>query len=241
MNERYDRQILVDQIGSEGQRKLEQSSVIVVGAGGLGSPVLTYLTAAGVGRLGLIDMDTVAPSDLNRQFLYEEHDVSRPKAISAKEKLTAQNSTITICAYAERLTAQNANTLLTSYDIVLGAVDSFETRFLINTACTSLDIPYIDGGVNGFSGTVLYSHPPELPCLNCVFPTASMKKKPTGVLGTTAGAIGVAMANLALLELLGLPHPLKGKLFLYDGLRMRTELIDIQKNETCPICGTHGS
>ena len=239
MNERYDRQILMDQIGSAGQKKLGQSSIMVIGAGGLGSPALTYLTAAGVGRLGLIDMDTVTPSNLNRQFLHTESDIGRFKAISAKEKLTAQNSTITICAYAERLTAQNTNTLLADYNLVLGAVDSFETRFIINAACASLGTPYIDGGVNGFSGSLLYAHPPAFSCLNCVFPTASTKK-PAGVLGTTAGIIGTAMANLALLELLGLPHPLKGKLFLYDGLRMRTDLIDIRRSEDCLVCREGG-
>jgi len=237
MTDRYARQILVEQIGETGQQRLGNSSVIVVGAGGLGSPALTYLAAAGVGRLGVIDMDTVTASNLNRQFLHGECDLGRSKADSGLETLIAQNSEIEILAYKERLTVENARTLLGGYDLVLGAVDSFETRFAINQACVSLGTPYIDGGVNGFSGSVLYSHPPDLPCLNCIFPTRSSNKRNTGVLGTTAGTIGVAMANLALLTLLGLPNPLRGKLFLYDGLRMRTDLIDVQKSEACPVCG----
>jgi len=237
MTDRYARQILVEQLGETGQQKLEKSSVIVVGAGGLGSPALTYLAAAGVGHLGLIDMDTVAASNLNRQFLHGERDVGRSKADSALDTLKAQNSEIEIRAFDERLTVENASTLLAGYDIILGAVDSFETRFAINQACVTLGTPYIDGGVNGFSGSVLYSHPPDLPCLNCIFPTGSSNKRNTGVLGTTAGTIGVTMANLALLTLLGLPNPLRGKLFLYDGLRMRADLIDIQRNEACPVCG----
>ena len=237
MNERYTRQILMDQIGPAGQRKLEGSSVIVVGAGGLGSPALTYLAEAGVGRIGLVDADIVQPSNLNRQFLHGEADVGRSKAVSAREALAALNRAIEIRDYDLRLTEQNAAVTLAGYDLVLGAVDSFETRAVINAAAVSLGVPYIDGGVNGFSGSVLYSHPPEGPCLNCVFPARSGNQKPTGVLGTTAGVIGVAMANVALIKLLGLENPILGKLFLYDGLRMCTDLIDIRRNKDCLICG----
>jgi len=237
MTERYERQVILDQIGLAGQEKLNQSSVIVVGAGGLGSPALTYLAAAGVGRLGLIDGDTVALSNLNRQFLHHEDDIGRSKAHSARKTLTGLNRGIEIKAYSERLTEQNAAALLAGYDLILGAVDSFETRSVINKACISLGVPYIDGGVNGFSGSVLYAHPPETPCINCIFPEQSAKNEAIGVLGTTAGVIGVMIANLALLSLLGLENPLIGKLFLYDGLRMRTDLIAIRRNETCPACG----
>ncbi|MCL2856268.1 MAG: HesA/MoeB/ThiF family protein [Oscillospiraceae bacterium] len=237
MNERYARQILLEQIDIAGQHKLEGSSVVVVGAGGLGSPALTYLVAAGLGRIGLIDADVAEPSNLNRQFLHGEADLGRPKAASAREKLAALNSTITINEHDLRLTAQNAKTLLAGYDIVLGAVDSHETRSLINWASFSLGIPYIDGGVNGFSGCVLYSNPPDTPCLNCVLPTKKISKNATGVLGTTAGMIGVAMANIALLHLLGFENPIKSKLFMYDGQRMCTNLIDIRRDENCPICG----
>jgi len=237
MTERYARQMLMDQIDLAGQQRLARASVAVVGAGGLGSPALTYLAAAGVGRIGVIDGDTVALTNLNRQFLHGEADMGRPKAASARESLTTLNSTIGIREYNVGLTEQNANTLLAGYDLVLGAVDSFEIRTVINRASISLGIPYIDGGVNGFSGSVLYSHPPDSACLNCVLPLKSSKQKIIGVLGTTAGIIGVTMANVALLKLLGLENPICNKLFLYDGLRMRTDLIDIQRDENCPVCG----
>ncbi|MCL2563777.1 MAG: HesA/MoeB/ThiF family protein [Oscillospiraceae bacterium] len=238
MTDRYARQILLDQIGSAGQQKLENSSIIVVGAGGLGSPALTYLASAGVGRIGLMDADIVQESNLNRQFLHAEPDLGRPKAVSAREKLAALNSTITIEAHDVRLTEENAETLLSGYALILGAVDSFETRAVINKASVSLGIPYIDGGINGFSGSVFYSHPPNTPCLNCVFPAKSAGQKTVGVLGTTAGIIGAAMANAALLRLLGMENPIEGKLFLYDGLRMRTDRIEIQRDESCTVCGT---
>ena len=239
MTERYERQGLVEQIGLEGQRKLADAAIFVVGAGGIASPALTYLAAAGLGRLGLIDPDRVAPSNLNRQFLHGEADVGRSKAQSAEEFLRALNSEIEIKAYEALLTEENAENILAGYDLVLGGVDSLGTRHILNRACLSLGLPYIDGGLEGFSGYVAYSNPPDTPCFNCIFPEKSEKKEPAGVLGTTAGIIGVAAANLALLELLGLENPLRNKLFLYDGLRMRTDLIDIRRNGACRVCGTN--
>ena len=242
MDDRYARQTLIHQIGPEGQKKLSSSSVLVVGAGGLGSPALTYLAAAGVGRIGLVDSDTVALSNLNRQFLHNSGDIGRSKADSAREKLINLNTEIEIIACNEHLTDLNAKTILTGYDIVLGAVDSFETRFIINRACISLHIPYIDGGVNGFSGCVMFSYPPDTPCLNCIFPETAAKKNPIGILGTTAGVIGTIEANIALLWLLCLQNPgiylsFKNKLLLYDGLRMNIDHIDIKQDEECSVCG----
>ena len=236
MEDRYSRQILINQIGSEGQEKLKSSSVFVVGAGGLGSPVLTYLAAAGVGRIGFIDSDTVALSNLNRQFLHNCGDIGRLKTDSAKEKLLSLNSEIEILAFSEHLTDINAKNIFKGYDIVLGAVDSFDARFVINRACVSLNVPYIDGGINGFSGCVLFSNPPYTPCLNCVFPEISAKKESIGVLGVTAGVIGTMEANIAILRLLGLPNPVENKLLLYDGLRISFDYIEIQRNESCPVC-----
>ena len=236
MNERYSRQISIQQIGIEGQEKLSRSSALVVGAGGLGSPALTYLAAAGVGRLGLADSDTVALSNLNRQFLHNSSDIGRAKTDSAKEKLSGLNSEIKIKTYNERLTDQNVKNIIAGYDIIIGAVDSFETRLVINKACVSLRLPYIDGGINGFSGCVIFSNPPETPCLNCVFPKKNEKKEAPGVLGATAGVIGTIEANFALLRLLGLPNPLVNTLLLYDGLRLSFDRIEIKRNENCPVC-----
>ena len=170
---------MLNQVGPEGQKKLKAASVIVVGAGGLGSPALTYLAAAGVGRLGLIDSDTVSLSNLNRQFLFSGGDIGRSKAASAKEKLTALNGDIEVIAYEEHLSDENAGTLFAGYDLVLGAVDSFDTRFVINRAAAALKLPYIDGGVNGFSGCVVFSQPPKTPCLACVFPIPNAEKEPS--------------------------------------------------------------
>jgi len=249
MNERYSRQILIPQIGVEGQEKLSRSSALVVGAGGLGSPALTYLAAAGVGRLGIVDSDTVALSNLNRQFLHNNSDIGRLKTDSAKEKLSGLNNEIEIKTYNEQLTDKNAKSIFAGYDIILGAVDSFETRFVINRACISLNVPYIDGGINGFSGCVMFSNPPRTPCLNCIFPDASRsagiaaKKETPGVLscfavlGTTAGVIGTIEANIALLWLLGLPNPAENRLLAYDGLLMEFDLVEIKRGEGCAVCG----
>jgi len=235
VSDRYSRQISIQQIGSEGQKKLTRASVFVAGAGGLGSPALTYLAAAGVGRLGVADSDTVTISNLNRQFLHNSGGIGRLKADSAKEKLLSLNNEIEVRVYNERLSDQNAKNILSGYDIVLGAVDSFESRFVINRACVSLRIPYIDGGINGFSGCVMFSNPPFTPCLNCIFPQAAAKTE-AGALGTTAGVIGTIEANIALLRLFGLPNPAENKLLLYDGLRMSIEYVDIKQNKNCNVC-----
>jgi adenylyltransferase/sulfurtransferase len=235
--EHYARQILIDQIGTRGQEKLARSSVMVVGAGGLGSPALTYLVAAGVGRVGLVDSGNVSLSNLNRQFLHNVNDIGRPKAESAREKLVKLNDNIEINALGARLTGHNAKEILSGYDLVLGAVDSLETRFVINRACVSLRVPYIDGGVNGFSGCVMFLHPPGSPCLNCVYSGMNSKKETVGVLGATAGVIGAIEANIALLWLLGLPNPLKKRFLLYDGLALGFESVEIRRDTECPVCG----
>jgi len=236
MDDRYSRQISLPQIGPEGQQKLGTGSVIVVGAGGLGSPALTYLVAAGVGRVGIVDADTVSRSNLNRQFLYGDADVGRPKAVAARERLAELNSDVEIVVYESLLTDDNAETLFAGYNLVLGAVDSFDTRAVINRAAVALRIPYVDGGVNGFNGCVMLSHPPQTPCLNCVFPNSSPKKRPTGVLGAIAGVVGAMEANLALLWLLGQHDAAQHRLFLYDGLRMRIDHIEIKHDKGCTVC-----
>jgi len=228
---------MLPQVGPEGQKRLSRASVAVVGAGGLGSPALTYLAAAGIGRLGLIDSDTVSLSNLNRQFLHGGSDMGRPKVISAKEKLAAINGDVEIIAHEACLTDENAGALLAGYDLVLGAVDSFGTRFVINRASAALGLPYIDGGVNGFCGCVLFSNPPQTPCLNCVFPNSDTQKKAIGVLGATAGIIGTLEANLALQWLLSRRNPIENKLLLYDGLRMSIDLIKIRRDKNCSVCG----
>jgi len=237
MDDRYFMQTMLKQIGPEGQKKLAGASVLVIGAGGLGSPALTYLVAAGVGRVGLTDPDTVSRSNLNRQFLYGDDDIGRRKADSAMKQLSAMNGDIEIIAYEEFLSDDNAATLFAGYDLVLGAVDSFDTRFVINRTSAALCLPYIDGGVNGFCGCVMFSHPPKTPCVECVFPNKIIKKEQVGVLGATAGIIGTLEANLAVLWLLGLHNPIENKLLLYDGLRMSIDFIKIRRDNHCSVCG----
>lgn len=236
LNDRYARQTIIKQIGSKGQSKLARSSVIVIGAGGLGSPVLVYLAMAGIGRLGIVDSDTAALSNLNRQFLHYSNDIGRSKADSAGEKLSRLNNEIEIIRYNERLTDLNAKKIITGYDIIIGAADSFETRSSINRACVSLNLPYIDGGINEFSGCIMFSNPPDTPCLNCIFPEKRIKTKTYGVIGTTAGLIGTIQANTALLTLLEMPNPLINKLLIYDGQRMSINYTEIKRNEKCPVC-----
>ena len=236
MEERYTRQIQIPQIGNEGQEKLGKASVLVVGAGGLGCPIITYLAAAGVGRIGIVDSDTVTLSNLNRQFLHNTFDIGKLKTDSAKEKISSLNNEIKIETYGEHLNDNNAENIFKGYDIVLGAVDSYETRFFINKACIKLSIPYIDGGINGFNGCVLFSNPPDTTCLNCIFPQTSAEKKTQGVLGTTAGVVGTIEANIALIYLLGLPNPAQNKLILYDGLRLNIDQITIKKSKNCTVC-----
>lgn len=187
--------------------------------------------------MGLIDSDTVSLSNLNRQFLHGDGDLGRLKAVSAMEKLAALNGDIEIIAHTDHLSDENAETLFAGYDLVLGAVDSFDTRFVINRAAAALCLPYIDGGVNGFCGCVMFSNPPRTPCLNCVFPNRETRSKPIGVLGATAGVIGTIEANMALLWLLGEYNPIENRLLLYDGYRMSIDLIKIERDMNCPVCG----
>ena len=235
--ERYSRQVMMDKIGKEGQAKLQAAQVAVIGVGGLGSPVLTYLALAGVGKLTLIDYDGVEMSNLNRQFLHGTKDIGTLKVDSAKVKLMELNHQVEIIPLARKLTKENAKKLLGGHDLVLGALDSMETRFLVNEACVNLGIPYIDGGVKEFGGSVIFTNPPETPCYNCVFPRKAGEKEVVGVLGVTAGIVGSLEADVALIHLLGLPNPLENKLLIVDGLRLSMSLVDIVADEKCEICG----
>ena len=237
MKDRYERHIMIDKIGKEGQARLACSSVAVIGVGGLGSPILTYLALAGVGKLTLIDYDLVEISNLNRQFLHGTSDIGRKKVTSAKEKLKVLNPEVEIHSLSVELTRNNAEELLAGHDLVIGALDSLGARLMVNGACTSLGIPYVDGGVKEFGGRVMFSNPPQTPCFNCVFPPKDRKEKTVGVLGVTAGIIGGIQADVALIHLLQLPNPLGNKLLIFDGLRLTMNLVDIVKDEKCEICG----
>jgi len=212
------------------------SSVAVIGVGGLGSPILTYLALAGVGKLTLVDWDVVEISNLNRQFLHGTGDVGRKKVVSADEKLKALNPEVEIQPLSVALTRDNAEELLAGHDLVIGALDSLEARVIVNEVCVNLRIPYLDGGVKELGGRVMFSNPPQTACFNCVFPPKGREKEVVGVLGVTAGIIGGIQADVALIHLLGLPNPLGNKLLIFDGLRLTMNLVDVVRDEKCEVC-----
>ena len=210
---RYSRHILLPEVGGKGQKKLAQAKVFIVGAGGLGSPVALYLGAAGIGTIGLIDGDVVDLSNLQRQVLHHTPDVSRPKVVSAKEKILALNPDVTVETYEDRFTSQNALELIKPYDIVIDGVDNFPTKFLINDACYFEETPLIHGGILRFEGRVFSIIPKQSACYRCIFkeppPTGLVPScQEAGILGVVAGIIGTIQATEAIKIILGIGRPL---------------------------------
>lgn len=236
---RYQRQEKLAQIGAEGQKKLAEASVTVIGAGGLGSPVLTYLAEAGVGRLRLIDFDTVGITNLNRQFLYTEKDLGRKKADAAKERLELLNSEILVEALDARLTEDNAEELIGKADVVVSCLDSISARLIVNEVCVRRGIPLVEGGISGFFGFVMCVGG-DGPCLECLGYNRSMDQKNIPALGAVAGVIGSLQAAECLKILLGAGEPLYGRMIQYDGINGSFDEIVVKKNENCGLherCG----
>ena len=258
-NDFYARQVILPEIGQQGQTRLHQSRVLVIGAGGLGSPILMALAGAGVGQLTLVDPDTVSASNLNRQFLYTAADIGQPKAIIARERLLAYHPDIEITALDQTFTAELAQHVIPDHDLVVAAVDNRGARRLINRACYQLGKPWIDGGVRGFSGSVAVYRPGETACFDCRFDlveeandASSMvatsgnspaipktPAAPIAALGATASVIGSLEADLALCLLLGLGDPLQGEMLYYHGRTLDFQRIPIAARADCPICGPH--
>lgn len=242
MEERYSRQIVIPEIGIEGQMRLRRARVLVVGCGGLGSPVLLYLAAAGVGTLGVADSDKVSLSNLNRQILYETEDLDRSKALAAVRRLRALNPDVRAIPYEERVLVDNGPALVRQFDLVVDASDNLETKDLLNSLCVEAQIPLVWGAVQRFEGqmgTVL----PGCACRRCVFPVLPKPGTyPTpaelGVMGATAGVIGSLQALEALKVLLGKGTPLTNRLLLWEGLTQSFDTVEIPRNPTCPVCGT---
>ena len=242
---RYDRQIILPQIGSEGQKKLKSSSVLIVGAGGLGSPAALYLAGAGVGTIGIMGGDTVSVSNLQRQMIHNMETECVNKAESAKLSLQKLNDRIEIRAYPHALTADNAEEIISKYDFIIDAADNFETKFLINDACVLLEKAFCHAGILQFEGQVMTYVPGNNPCYRCVFeeipesgsiPNCSQ----AGIIGAVAGIIGSIQALEAVKYLLGAGELLTGKIFVLDGLSMRTRIVRFSsKNESCKVCGNH--
>lgn len=238
LRERYSRNLALHEVGETGQEKLLQSHVLVVGAGGLGSPVLLYLTFMGIGHIGIVDGDVVGLSNLNRQVLYSEADLGKPKAIQAAHRLQQQSSQTIFTVYPEFLTAENVKTILPGYDVVVDCLDNFSARFLLNDACLDFQIPFVYGGVYKYEGQLLTVIPGETPCLRCLFPNgeegAPDQKTITedGILGTTPGVLGVLQANAVFKLLLNLPQQI-GNLFYFDTLSLTAENMPLVVNPAC--------
>lgn len=231
---RYERQMLMSQIGRKGQEKLEQSTVTVIGSGGLGSPVLTYLTCAGVGTIRFFDCDVVSESNLNRQFLHNTEDVDKLKIQSAKEKLSVLNPEVNLIAINNRLSDDNAEECVKGSDVVVDCVDSIAARITVAKACLKLNIPLVEGGVSGFYGYVI-DIGRDYPCLSCLGYDKAKQKTPVPIIGVTAGVIGCMQANECIKLLLGIGEPLYGRMLNYDGLSASWEEIHVEKSESCPI------
>lgn len=240
--QRYARQIILPGMGEEGQARLKGGSVALVGAGGLGSPAALYLAAAGVGRIGLIEFDTVDASNLHRQVLYGTADVGRPKTEAAQERLRSANPHIEITVHPERLAAANALEILRPYDVVADGSDNFATRYLVNDACVLLRKPNVYGSVFRFEGQASVFDARVGPCYRCLFPVPPPPDSiPScaegGVLGVLPGLIGLIQATEVLKILLETGETLIGRLVLYDALQMSFRELRLAKSPDCPACG----
>ncbi len=231
---RYERQMAIQQIGKEGQAKLGAARVLVVGAGGLGSPTLTYLARAGVGYLKVIDLDVVSESNLNRQFYYHNDDIGKSKAILASERLRKQNPEIQVCGVETRITKENVEKLLEDIDVVVDCVDNIETRLIMNQACIQKDIPLVEAGIADFYGFVTVVHR-ESACLECMGFQEDVTQKATPTLGATAGVIGSMQALECIKIILGMDGVAYGKMIQYDGIECTMETIPIGIAEHCRI------
>jgi adenylyltransferase/sulfurtransferase len=239
---RYARHLILPEIGAEGQRKLLNASVLIVGSGGLGSPIALYLAAAGVGRLGVMDFDTVDPSNLQRQVLFDTTQIGKAKVAVAAERLTALNHDVEVIAYPDRLTRENALERIHGFDYVVDGTDNFPARYLINDACVLSGKPYIHGSIFSFDGQVTIFGAPDGPCYRCMLPVPPAPDEvPTGsdvgVLGVLPGVIGLIQATETIKLILGIGRPLIGRFLLFDSLGMRFREIKIAKRQGCPMCG----
>ncbi|MEE9132000.1 MAG: molybdopterin-synthase adenylyltransferase MoeB [Gemmatimonadota bacterium] len=239
---RYARHIIMPEVGLEGQKKLKQARVLLIGAGGLGSPASLYLAAAGVGTIGLVDFDVVDYSNLQRQIIHGTGDVGRSKLASARERLLDINPEITVERHEVRLLSDNAMEILKDYDIIVDGTDNFPTRYLVNDACVLLGKPNVYGSIFRFEGQVSVFYAREGPCYRCLFrepppPGLVPSCAEGGVLGVLPGIVGTMQANETVKLILGQGEPLIGRLLLFDSLRMKFRELRLRKDPDCPICG----
>ena len=239
---RYSRHLIMPEVALDGQKRLKAARVLLIGAGGLGSPLGLYLAAAGVGRIGLVDFDVVDFSNLQRQVLHGTPDVGRPKLQSARDHLHAINPEVQIDLYEIRLTSANALSIFEPYDIIIDGTDNFPTRYLVNDACVLLHKPNVYGSIFRFDGQASVFFPPQGPCYRCLYPEPPPPGEvPScaegGVLGILPGLIGCIQATEAVKLILGKGTPLIGRLVLYDALQMSFQEFKVRRNPKCPMCG----
>jgi sulfur-carrier protein adenylyltransferase/sulfurtransferase len=242
---RYSRHLIMPEFGMEGQRRLKESSVLLIGAGGLGSPLALYLAAAGVGRIGLVDFDVVDESNLQRQIVHGTSSLGVRKTESARRRLLDLNPQIEVATYEEQITSENAFALLGPYDVIVDGTDNFPTRYLTNDASVMLGKPNVYGSIFRFEGQATVFYPKEGgPCYRCLYPEPPPPGlvpscAEGGVLGVLPGVIGTIQATEAIKLLTGIGETLIGRLMLYDALAMRFRELKLRRNPDCPVCGDH--
>ena len=240
---RYSRHLILPEFGLDAQRTLKASSVLLVGAGGLGSPLGLYLAAAGVGRLGIVDFDVVDATNLQRQVIHSSDDVGRPKLESARDRIQGLNPNVQVDAYETRLTSGNALDIARDYDLVIDGTDNFPTRYLVNDTCVLLGKPNVYGSIFRFEGQASVLATENGPCYRCLFrdpppPGLVPSCAEGGVLGVLPGLVGVIQATEAIKLLTGIGEPLIGRLLLIDALRMKFRTVRLNRDPLCPACGT---
>lgn len=239
--ERYSRHIILREIGPEGQEKLLNSKVLVVGAGGLGSPVLLYLAAAGVGTIGIIDFDNVDLTNLQRQVIHATSKVGQPKVTSARERIVELNPDVNVVVYHDTLTTDNAHGIIMDYDIVVEATDNFSSKFLVNDACVKAGKPFSQGGVIRFEGQT-FTHVPGTACYRCLYnapPPAGQEPScsQAGILGSIAGMLGTIQATEVLKFITGTGGLLTNRLLMFDALAMNFRSLNVERDPDCAVCG----
>jgi sulfur-carrier protein adenylyltransferase/sulfurtransferase len=240
--QRYSRHLLIPEVGTAGQARLLESKVLIVGAGGLGSPSALYLAAAGVGTLGIVDFDVVEASNLQRQVLHSTDRLGAKKVDSARQTITALNPDVTVVPYDEMLLADNVERIIAGYDVILDGTDTFETRYLLNDAAVAAEIPVIHASVFRFEGQLTTFIPYAGPCYRCLYPTPPPPElapgcSVAGVLGVVPGIMGLLQANEVLKVLLGIGETLAGRLLLFDALDASFSELRLQRDPACPACG----
>jgi sulfur-carrier protein adenylyltransferase/sulfurtransferase len=242
--QRYSRHLLIPEVGEAGQHKLLRSKVLLIGAGGLGSPAAYYLASAGVGTLGIVDSDVVDLTNLQRQILHTTDRIGEPKVESAKRTLEALNPDVKIVGYQERLTSENIDRIIADYDVVIDGADNFPTRYLLNDAAVKWKKPVVHGSIFRFEGQVTVFKPLEGPCYRCLFPEPPPPElapscAEAGVLGVLPGVIGTLQATEALKLLMGIGETLVGRYVLYDALDGSFREVRLRRDPDCPVCGEH--